>query len=105
MSQDLDSLLSGARALDGDWSSARAARIRGMALRTQSFRARRARTMSRVLVGGTSAACLVLALLRVAASAPSSGPSSGLGVASHPSANEADYLAARALDDGGYTRD
>ncbi len=78
-----------------------------MALRTHSARARRARAMGRVLVGGTSAACLVLALLRVASSAPSSASSvsaSPASVSAH-AAPDSELVASRALDDAGYTTD
>jgi hypothetical protein len=80
MSHDLEGLLEGgigrARQLDGSWDGARAARVRGLALKTHSAQVRRTRAMGRVLVGGTSAACLVLALLRVASSAPTSASAS-----------------------------
>ena len=109
MSHPRGGLLDGidrARQLDGAWDGERAARIRTLALRTHSSRARRARVMGRVLVGGTSAACLVLALLRVAASAsrPTSASASGGGAGAHP-APDPELVASRVLDDAGYTTD
>ncbi len=108
MSHDLEGLLEGgigrARQLDGDWDGARAARIRGLALKTHSAQVRRTRAMGRVLVGGTSAACLVLALLRVASSAPSSASASPASVSAHVAA-DTELVASRALDDAGYTTD
>ena len=112
MSSHLDSLIASAReldaSLDSTWTADRATRIREGALRRRDVRVRRDRALRRGLFVAGGAGLLVLALLRVASSAPPDALGSHEQAStspSPPSAPTAEVIAARTLGDAGYARD
>jgi hypothetical protein len=106
MSSRLDAMIDATRARDASsaWSAAREVRVREGALCLRDARARRDRVLRRGLVVAGGAGLLVLALLRVASSAPADA-SAGRDPSSAAPAPSAEVVASRALSHAGYARD